>query len=374
MNADPLPKPAAGITPARENSRIDSPAREYLLRFEGLLEACEMHAPSALPFDDMLELGRLYRRHVVLLARERQKGDDPEAIRHLNALCVRAYSVLYANSDESSAWRRATAEDVARLVSRCWPAILAAWTLLFLGLLVGAALVRQDPDSIHAFVPSQLGYDAELIDRLATSSEAREAFLLRADLTATQRAIFGSTLFAHNTRVGLLSFAAGILGGVPTALLQLYNGITIGAFTSVFLADPWPLPYLAWLLPHAIPELTAISLCAAAGLMLGAAVVAPGRKGRTRALRSALAPTIFLVGCAIPLFLAAAFVESFVRESQLGTEARLALALALFSSLAGAVIATRRAAKRRLVSNEWLAALSGPVQSEPPSTAPAGSG
>ncbi len=374
MNVDALPAPSVETTRARDDSRDIGGERKGLERFERVLESCESHGLTKLRFDDTLELGRLYRRHVLLLARERQQGDDPEAIRHLNALCVRAFSILYASPDESTAWRRATTEDVARLLSRCWPAILAAWTLLFLGLLVGAALVRQDPDSIHAFIPSQLGYDAELIDRLATSPEAREAFLLRADLSAAQRAIFGSTLFAHNTRVGLLSFAAGILGGVPTALLQLYNGITIGAFTSVFLADPWPVPYLAWLLPHAIPEVTAISLCAAAGLMLGAAVVAPGRQGRRRALRSALAPTICLVGCAIPLFLAAAFLESFVRESQLSTVTRLGIAFALFCSLAGAFVATRRAAKRRHVSTEWLTALSDRVRNEPSSTAPAGSG
>jgi uncharacterized membrane protein SpoIIM required for sporulation len=344
------------IRARRLRLRDEEAARQ---RFERLLDRSEQRRLGPIGFDELRELGRLYRNHAAQLARKRERGDDPESIRHLNALCVRAYTFLYAGP---IAWRRATAADVGRLLSRCWPAIAAAWVLLFLGMLVGAALVRQDPASIHAFIPPSLGYDPELVDRLATSADAREAFLQRVDATTTERTIFGSTLFAHNTRVGLLSFAAGVLGGVPTALLQLYNGIVIGAFTSVFLSDPWPVTYLAWLLPHAIPELTAISLCAAAGLLLGAAVVAPGRHGRPQALRSALAPTLLLVASAVPLFFAAAFVESFVRESDLGSSARLSIAILFLSLIGGAVLATRRTAKHRGVSPAWLADLTVPAR------------
>ena len=343
---------------------------EMRRRFESLLDRSERGRLGPIGFDEVRELGPLYRAHAALLARKREQGDDPAAIRHLNALCVRAYTLLYSAPIAATTWRRATADDVARLLSRCWPAIATAWVLLLLGLLIGAALVRQDPASIHAFIPPALGYDPELIDRLATSPAAREAFLQRVATSTTERTIFGSTLFAHNTRVGLLSFAAGVLGGVPTALLQLYNGITIGAFTTLFLADPWPVRYLAWLLPHAIPELTAICLCAAAGLLLGAAVIAPGRRGRERALRAALAPTLFLVASSVPLFLVAAFIESFVRESQLSTSTRLAIAILLLCTIAGAVLATRRTARRRGVAAVWLADLNAPAHSESRGTDP----
>lgn len=350
------PDETAELRARRARLRAEEAARQ---RFAELLDRAERQRLGPPGFDDLRELGRLYRAHAARLARTREQGDDPEAIRYLNALCVRAYTLLYAGPVAATRWRRAGTEDVSRLLGRCWPAIAAAWVLLFVGMLIGAALVRQDPEAIHAFLPPGLGYDAETIDRLATSAAAREAFLARVETSTAERAVFGSTLFAHNTRVGLLSFAAGVLGGVPTAVLQLYNGIVVGAFTSVFLADPWPVPYLAWLLPHAIPELTAICLCAAAGLLLGAAVIAPGRSGRSRALRSALAPTLFLVASAVPLFLAAAFVESFVRESALGTSARLAIAWLLFAAIVGAVLATRRSARRRGTATAWLADLSG---------------
>ncbi len=338
--------------------------RESLRRFESLLDRSEARRLAPVTFDETRELARLYRRFSRRLAQERELGDDPATIRHLNALCVRGYTLLYAGPTKLTTWRRATASDLARLLGRCWPALRAAWLLLFIGLLVGAALVRQDPSSIHAFVPSSLGYDADLLDRLATSSAAREEFLRHVESSSTQRAIFGSTLFAHNTRVGLLSFGAGILGGIPTALLQLYNGIAIGAFTTVFLADPAPLAYLAWILPHAVSELTAISLCAAAGLLLGAAVVAPGRVGRAEALRAGLAPALLMVATSVPLFLTAAFIESFVRESNLGLLARLSVAFVSFATITIAVMAIRRSARHRGIGAAWLAELSAPVRSE----------
>jgi len=69
-----------------------------LARFEQLLARGERLRARALPFDDLRELARLYRAHAAQLARLRSRSTDPDAIRHLNALCVRAYGFLYSSS------------------------------------------------------------------------------------------------------------------------------------------------------------------------------------------------------------------------------------------------------------------------------------
>jgi uncharacterized membrane protein SpoIIM required for sporulation len=166
--------------------------------------------------------------------------------------------------------------------------------------------------------------------------------------------LFGSQLFAHNTRVGLLAFATGMLAGIPTVLLQLYNGLMLGAFAGLFFRDALPVTFLAWLLPHAIPELTAITLCGAGGLMLGAAVAAPGRRRRRAALAEDSLPALFLVASSVPLFLLAALTESFVRESALDSATRLSIAAGYAVALALAVVAVRRVSKRRRIDTQWL--------------------
>ena len=339
--------------------------RQDLATFEGLLNTAERLHTHGVPFDDLRALGRLYRRHATRLARLRARDDDREAIRHLNALCVRAHAVLYAGA-RTAATRPALLAELPHVLARTWPAQVLAWALLLTGLVAGGALAWRHPDVLPLFVPAAMGYPPDHLDRLVASPTARAKFLEQAETPASWNAVFGSYLFTHNTRVGLLAFATGMLAGVPTIVLQVYNGLVLGAFASIFLHDPCPLPFWAWILPHAIPELTAISLCAAGGLMLGAAVAAPGRRGWRRAVADAVNPAVLLFMAAVPLLAVAAAIESFVRQSALGTSSRLGIAAAMAVLLLAAFRAMHRLARRYAVDTGWLRELSAPGRSGTP--------
>lgn len=340
--------------------------RAELARFEALLDECERLRVAQLPFDELRELGRLYRRHAAELARTRDRDEDPEAVRHLNALCVRAYTHLYPSAPSERDPAAGISGRLPLVIARTWRPQLLAWALLLLGLLLGAALQARDPDAVYALVPRSLGYSTEQLDRLLASPDSRAEFLAGEETPALANALFGSFLFAHNTRVGFLSFATGMLAGVPTILLQVYNGLLVGALGAVFFQDPWPVPFLAWILPHGIPEFTAITLCAAGGLLLGGAVAMPGRRRRRDTLRDATPPALLLVGAAIPLLAAAALVESFVRESALATATRLGVAGAMLALLLGAMLYVRRVATRAEVDTGWLLEISAPRRSGSP--------
>jgi uncharacterized membrane protein SpoIIM required for sporulation len=348
------------------SSRPLGDRRAELARFEALLDASERLRLAQLPFDELRELGRLYRRHAAELARTRDRDEDPDAIRHLNALCVRAYTQLYPTPPPEQPREAGFAARLPLAIARTWRPQLLAWALLALGLLLGAALEARDPDAVYALVPRSLGYSTRQLDRLVSSPEARAEFLARDETPVLANALFGSFLFAHNTRVGVLSFATGMLAGIPTVLLQVYNGLLVGALGAVFLQDPQPWAFLAWILPHGIPEFTAVTLCAAAGLLLGGAVALPGRRRRRDALREAVEPALLLLAGAIPLFVAAALVESFVRESALANGTRLAVAAAMLTLLLAALVWVRRVATRVEVDTSWLFELSAPRRSESP--------
>jgi len=337
-------------------------------RFEALLGRAERLRVASLGFDELRELGRLYRLASARLARLRHRADDPEATHHLNSLTVRAYGLLYASRGTGGAPAASLGERLAGALAGTWQVQAAAWALLLLGALIGAGLALRDDQALYALVPDALGYSDAGLEALAHSPEARREFLAREETPGAVNALFGASLFAHNTQVGLLSFAAGILAGVPTVLLQVYNGLLIGAFASIFLRDPRPVGFAAWILPHGIPELTAITLCAAAGLLLGLAVASPGRLGRRNALRAALDPTLLLVGSSLPLFALAAAVESFVRESILSTAARLTIAGSFALLLGAGLLAVRRLARRREVELTWLRELTGPLPGAAPDT------
>lgn len=329
--------------------------RRELERFGALLDRAEAVRAGGLPFDELGELARLYRRAATRLARMRERNDDPDAIRYLNALCVRAYAHLDV-APRPTDDQRLSARLPTVLARTAWAQALA-WLLLVVGVYAGAGLVAADPAAVHALIPYGLGYGPDTLDRLLVSPELRAEFFARDPVDSGTNLVFGSSLFAHNTRVGLFAFASGMLAGVPTLLLAVYNGLTLGAFGAVFWQPPARVEFLAWILPHGIPEFTAINLCVAAGLLLGYAVAAPGMRGHRVAIREAGESAALLVAASLPFFLLAAAIESFVRESALGTATRLGVAGVMLVLVVTLAALTRRAARRRRGDASWLAEL-----------------
>lgn len=321
---------------------------------EALLNSAEQ-APRRLGFDDLRRLARLYRLGSARLAmlRSRQRS-DAQAIRYLNALCVRAYTHLQiAPRRERSPARFLLAEFPATLAATAWFQALAAFVLVSGGL-AGVTLPAENPAALSACIPASM-YSPDLLQRLASSAAARANFLAHRPVAFGLKSIFSASLFVHNTQVGLLAFASGILAGLPTLILDFYNGITVGAFVWIFSRDrAWPL-FWAWLLPHAIPELLAVVLCSTGGLVMAKAVLAPGRQGAAAALRAAARPALQMVFAALPLFVAAAGIESFLRQSELSTGARFAAATIAVGAIVSYVWYVRRLTRRPPPPDlEWL--------------------
>jgi uncharacterized membrane protein SpoIIM required for sporulation len=333
---------------------VNAADRQIRARLEALLDDAE-RSGGRLSFEDLRELAHLYRLSSAQLAILRSRGSDPEALRYLNALCVRAYTHLQVAPPrrEAQVGQFYFARFPATLAATAWLQGLVA-TIMLAGALTGATIVAQNPANIYAAIPPAM-YPADDLERLVSSRGEREKFLAHTPLAFGIKSVFSASLFVHNTGIGFLSFATGILAGVPTIILVLYNGITLGAFAWIFSRDAaWPI-FWAWLLPHAIPELLAITLCSTAGLLIGKAVLAPGRRGTAAALREAATPALELVTASVPLFIVAAAIESFLRQSTLSTAARFAAAAIAVASIVTYVWYVHRlAARRSPVDLGWL--------------------
>ncbi len=148
-----------------------------------------------------------------------------------------------------------------------------------------------------------------------------------------------------------------MLAGVPTVILQVYNGMILGAFASIFIGGPCWIEFLAWILPHGIPEITAICLCVSGGLMLGLAILAPGRRTRRAAIRESTDSALLLFAISAPLFFLAAGIESFVRESTFATATRLGVALVVLLLLGSGAVVVRHLSRRQDRDVAWISAL-----------------
>jgi uncharacterized membrane protein SpoIIM required for sporulation len=109
-------------------------------------------------------------------------------------------------------------------------------------------------------------------------------------------------------------------------LLLLYNGLTVGAFLSVFAQAGLGYAAGGWLLIHGVTELFAVILAGAAGLRLGWTLAFPGDATRADAMAAAgrLAATA-MAGVIVMLALAG-LLEGFGRQLIASTELRYTVA------------------------------------------------
>ena len=129
-------------------------------------------------------------------------------------------------------------------------------------------------------------------------------------------------IIVHNVRAILLQMLLGVFtfGVIGVLIFMLPWGLVGYAAAQFHLAGEDSLTFLlATIVPHALVELPALLLIAAAGLRWHTVVIAPP-PGRTLSevfLQAAADFARVLVGLGIPLLLLAAFIESYVTPAVL---------------------------------------------------------
>ncbi|WP_242352769.1 MULTISPECIES: stage II sporulation protein M [Anaeromyxobacter] len=294
---------------------------------EGLLDRVERYGLPALASSEIARLPALYRAALSSLSVARAISLDRNVLDYLETLSARAYLVVYGT--------RRHLRDALRdfFVHRFPGAVRAhrrhlalALALIALGAVVGHALTARDAERFYAFVDPAMAQGRGPTSSTASLREALYAPRDAAQLLKT----FAMFLFQHNATIGLLAFAVGFAGGVPSALLLFTNGLVLGAFGALYRSRGLALEFWGWVLPHGVTELFAVALCGAAGLALGQAVVFPGREERLAGLaRRGREAGVLAVG-AVALFFVAALVEGLFRQLVHSVPIRYGVAAATF--------------------------------------------
>ncbi|WP_434388459.1 stage II sporulation protein M [Melittangium boletus] len=274
---------------------------------ETLLDKAENQGLRALELEEARSLGRLYRAVSSDLLWVRARSGSADVSEYLNDLVGRAYALTYPGE-------RPRLADVWGFVSRGFPALLrrewrmyAASVLLFLaGAGFGYLGMWVDPDAAPYLVP------AEHLALDPVSRAAQEA--TNDGASAQQQAQFTTFLFTHNIQVAFLAFALGITAGVGTGIMLFSNGLMLGALAQVYTAKGLAGWFWAWILPHGIPEITAICIAGAAGFVIARGQVAPRGLPRGLALRQEAVGAIRLLFGTLVLFVLAGFIEGTISQ------------------------------------------------------------
>lgn len=278
-----------------------------------------------LSVEDLHRIDVLYRRATVHLAQVRSRTSDHNLMSYLNGLTSTAHSLIYLPPEEGAVRGgfEFLREGLARTIARNWIWHAISACLLLTGAGFAAIAGSLDVLALYALMPA-----GDPRGPGASHETLLEILRSGRDQAGSGKFAFAAFLFSHNFKVGLLSMALGVLAAVPTVILIIYNGMILGAFATVHVQAGIVGEMWAWILPHGITEIGAIVLCGGIGLQLGWAVVSPGMHSRSESLKAVSGEVGRTAIGAGFMLVFAAIVESYLRQSELSTAARLTFAAA----------------------------------------------
>lgn len=270
------------------------------LRLEQIIGRMEKRSIRSLSDEELLALPALYRTTLSSLSVARDTSLDRALVTYLEHLCTRAYFQIYGVQTPA-------ARQVIRFFVHGWPnAVRALWretlfcvALTFVAALLAYQLIRSDPSWFYSIIPEGL---AQGRDPTSATGALRETLYHK---QKDWLGVFAAFLFTQNSQIAIFSFALGFAFGVPTVLLILYNGLTLGAFYAVFASKGLGPNVVAWLMIHGTTEIFAICISGAAGIRIGMAIAFPGPESRMdaavhagRTAATAMAGTVIMLAVA----------------------------------------------------------------------------
>lgn len=248
---------------------------------------------------------QLYRKvcHHLSLAMER--GYSPALQDQLNDLVLRGHQQLYRR-------RAQFLQQLIQFVVWGFPNLvrekavyvwIASGLLYLPGVLVFMFVLLQPELVYSVFDPAQIGEFEYMYDPSAEHvGRNRDA--------SSDIQMFGFYI-RNNIGVGFQTFASGIFFCVGAVFFLAYNGLIMGAVAGHLTNMEYTETFFPFVVGHGSFELTAITIAGAAGLMLGFALISPGRLTRLESLKRAASSAIKLIYGVIIMLLIAAFIEAF---------------------------------------------------------------
>jgi uncharacterized membrane protein SpoIIM required for sporulation len=317
-------------------------------QLDALLRRVERRGASRLTPPEIAELGRLYRALTSDLAYAQGRGFDRSLVEYLNRSVARAHAQVYARGPESGMARIAEfyARTFPREFRRSLPYFAICTAITLACAVVAYVLVRNHPADAYALLPKFLVPD-EIRNSLHDSNFA---------VAAVSAPAMSALIITNNVKVAIVAFAGSVTLGALTIYIIAFNGLMLGGLGAIYANAGFGADFWATIAPHGFVELTAIQIAGAAGILIAAAVVYPGRmRRRDLIVANARRAGTLILGVASMLIVAGT-IEAFVSPRRLPASVRIAVGLAtavvmiLYFTSAGRP--SRSAAARRARGDE----------------------
>lgn len=276
--------------------------------------------------DEVEAFAHLYLVGLGMLSRLKANPEGRSFVAPFQKLLLEANILLYPEEDM-------TLEKLwhffwTRLPAQLWENryyYMAATLICGGATVIGFLIVLQNFEMASVFMPGELRSSHELEEYLFSNHAQSKMLTAGREGGTVEKTVFATLLMINNIRVAIICFTLGALFGIPTLLILLQTGLMLGTLPALFYhGDLYGLG--AWLLPHGVPEISAILLSGGAGLKLGMALLQPGQESSGLRFRKALKSVGGTIVLCTGLLIWAGIVESFVRQSTLSNDVRYMIA------------------------------------------------
>jgi len=284
---------------------------------DALLRRAGRRGVRRLQPSDVEEIGRLYRAVTSDLAYADGHDYDPRLLAYLNRLVARAHAYVYGGA-ATGGWQRIATfytETFPREFRRSFGFIAICAAITIVSAIVAYVLVRNHPGDAYAILPEGL-----IPLRIAKSlHDSNFAF------DPASSPSIATEIITNNIKVSIFAFAGCVTLGLFTLYIILLNGLMLGGVGALFTNAGFGPDYWATVAPHGVIELTAIQIAGAAGLLISAGIIAPGRFRRRDAIAAAARRAGVLIAGVASMLLVAGTIEGFFSPLRLPASDRIAV-------------------------------------------------
>lgn len=267
---------------------------------------------------ELRTLGHLYRAATADLALAQRDFPRHDVTRFLNGLVGRAHHLIYrGGAVERRQIGHFLRAGFPQLVRRNRFYILAAALLFFVPALLSWWVVQASPDLAYRVLPEMRPLYV-LVEQEGT---------LWIDIPPDESPVAGAGIMTNNIQVTFLAFAGGIVAGLVTIYVLLFNGLMLGTIFGFVQAYGLAGGLAEFIIGHGPVELSVICLAGGAGLRLGHAMVAPGLMRRRDAVAQAGRDALGIIVGGALLLVGAGLIEGFLSPSLLPWPVKAAVGL-----------------------------------------------
>jgi len=285
--------------------------------YQDLLKALRTRKGQARPED----FPEQYRRLCNDLALAQTRGYSLSLIQKLQQWIMSGHAFLYRP-------RASLARDIGFFFSHEFPALVrlewrlvAFCTLLLFGPILWMFWqIGTTPEFVYRVLSPELidSYEQMYSDRPGAGRDAEGELFM-----------FAFYIF-NNIGVALRTFAGGLVFGIGSAVILLFNGIQIGAVAAHLSFEGYQENFASFVIGHGSFELPAIVLAGVAGSRMGLSLLMPGNLGRLAALRVSAKRSVKLLYGVMAMLLLAAGLEAFWSGSAVAPETKYVIGTALW--------------------------------------------